>query len=278
MNWVILSELVHLIGFESSKHRNQLDSGVLVISIDVDVGSSLIGNHYIGFCNKDVHNYLPERKLGEIEELAIPRLVRLFDDLEIPATFAIRGQLADTPTDIFELFKKCKVKHDIGAHGYSHRSFTSLSATEAEDELIKISKGMKKHNIEPKSFVFPKNRIAHLNLFEKYGYRSYRGRAGFKYDDLYIEKQGKLYNEHPSFFLGRNPSPLFLNKILDISAKRKLPCHLWFHPSDLGCNELSIETRIEKLFLPSLSYAKKKEKEGNLRFETMASVVDTLEE
>jgi hypothetical protein len=255
-----------------------MESGVLIISTDVDVGSGLIGLESKGLCNKTIHNYLPESKLGEIEELAIPPFAQLLDDLEIPVTFAIRGRLTEINENMIEFLQSCKVKHDIGAHGYSHKCYTNLSESEAEDELIRISKGMKKYGVEPKSFVFPKNRIAHLSLLEKYGYKSYRGYGGFKYDDLYIEKQGQLYNVHPSFFVGRSRSPQFLKKIIDISVKRRVPCHLWLHPSDLGQNELAIRTSLERFLLPVLSYAKKKEKEGRLRFETMTSVVDTLEE
>jgi hypothetical protein len=277
MNWA-LSQLFHLAAFESRMRRNQLKTGALIISLDVDVGSRLLGYQNKDFCNKDIHNWLPESKLGEIEEQAIPLIAQLLDELNIPATFAIRGQLTETSENVIEYLKKCKVKHDIGAHGYSHKCYTMLSESEAEEELIKIHMGLKKHNIEPRSFIFPKNRIAHLSLLEKYRYKSYRGRAGFKYDSLNIEKHGQLYNVHPSFFLGRSPSPFLINRIIDISAKRKLPCHFWFHPSDLGYDKLAIQTRIEKLLIPILNHAKEKEKDGKMSFETMNSVAEIFEE
>jgi hypothetical protein len=276
VSWM-LSQLLHFIAFESNLSINHMETGAIIISVDVDVGSKLLGKESERFCNKVIHNYLPESKLGEIEEFAVPNFARLLDELEIPATFAIRGQLTEINPCIINFLKDCKVKHDIGAHGYSHKCFTNLSEHEAEEELINISKGLEKYDIKPKSFVFPKNRIAHLSLLEKYGYKSYRGYAGFKHDKLCVEKHGQLYNVHSSFFLGRSHSPLFLKKIIDMSARRKLPCHLWFHPSDLGQNELAIQTRIERLLVPLLSYAKKKETEGTLRFETMASIVDAFE-
>jgi hypothetical protein len=277
MSWA-LSQLFHLVAFESRMRRNQLKTGALIISLDVDVGSRLLGYEKREFCNKEIHNWLPESKLGEIEEIAIPLIAQLLDELNIPATFAIRGQLTETSQNIFEFLKSRKVKHDIGAHGYSHKCYTMLSESEVEEELTKISRGMKKYNIEPRSFIFPKNKIAHLSLLEKYGYKSYRGRAGFKYDALNIEKHGQLYNVNPSFFLGRSPSPLLINKIIDISAKRKLPCHFWFHPWDLGYDKLAMQNRIEKLLIPILNYAKEKEKEGKMSFETMNSITGVFEE
>ena len=277
MNFVLLSQIFHLIAFESSTRRNQLETGALVISVDVDVGSKLLGEKN-EFCDKTIHNSIRESKIGEIEELAIPHLVKLSDDLAVPMTFAMRGQLTEINESVIDLIKSRKIEHDIGAHGYTHKCFTDLSASEAEDEFVKISKGMKRFNVKPKSFVFPKNRIAHLSLLEKYGYRSYRGNAGFKYDTLNVEKNGQLCNVHPSFFLGRRPRPSLVNRIIDIAIKRKLPCHLWFHPWDLGLNELEIQTRIEKLLLPILGYAKKKEKAGVLSFETMTSIVDRFDE
>jgi peptidoglycan/xylan/chitin deacetylase (PgdA/CDA1 family) len=274
---LFLSELVHLTRFEARFRRVQFDKGLFVMSLDVDVGSHLLGKEYNGLCDKKIHNYLPESRLGEIEELVVPQLAKLFDDFEIPVTFAVRGKLAEVDNGIIDVIRRFDVKHEIAAHGFSHRTFTSLTTAEAEDELKKVSIEMKKFNIEPKSFVFPKNKIAHLSLLEKYGYKCYRGRAGFKYDDLYVEKVGQLYDVHPSYFLGRIPPPLFPNKIIDLATRRKQPCHFWFHPSDLGHDQLTLQKTLDRLILPFLRYAKKKEKDGVLGFETMISIVKKIE-
>lgn len=273
----ILSQLYHLAVFASRMPRMRLEKGVLIISVDVDVGSRLVGEKNKGNNDVNVHDRLSEYTIGKIEELALPLLIQFFDDLEIPVTFAVRGQLTETDGLVFELLRGSSVKYDIGAHGYYHRAFTNLSQSEAENELKMISADMRKFHIEPRSFVFPKNKVAHLSLLEKYGYRCYRGYGNFRYDGLYIEKHGQLYDVHPGFFLGSSPCSVFLNKIIDISVRNKLPFHLWFHPHDLGNSERSILRGITRVLLPIIKYAKRKEKDGLLSFETMYSVIEKLE-
>ncbi len=80
------------------------------------------------------------------------------------------------------------------------RVFTALSELEAERELRMISAGMKKFGITPKSFVFPKNQVSHLQLLERYGYLSFRARGNFFRDGMYIRKYGNLFDVHPSLF------------------------------------------------------------------------------
>ena len=121
------------------------------MSIDVDVGCKSVAERnqswrsraILGKDAKRVHNCLCESEVGVIEEIAVPCLLDLFEELEVPATFAIRGQLTETEGSLYELIKRSSIKHEIGAHGYYHRTFTNLSRLEAEDELKKISIGMR---------------------------------------------------------------------------------------------------------------------------------------
>jgi hypothetical protein len=273
-----VSQLYHYLAFGTSFNRNRMDKGSLIISIDIDVGSPQLGVDWNGTCNKLIHDYIPESRLGEIEEIAIPLLAEMFDNLELPATIAFRGQITETDSHAITVLKDYSIKHDIGAHGYSHRTFTSLTDAQAEEELKKISVGMKRLGIEPKSFIFPKNRIAHLDKLEQFGYISYRGDVGFKNDRLGVVKVGGLYNICPSFFLGSSPYPALIYKLIDYSAGRGLPCHFWFHPADLGHDSFSIKRKIDRLIFPLLNHAKKAQKKGALSFETMTSIVSRIEE
>lgn len=273
----IPSQFMHLVDFVLRQPAIQFEKGVLITSIDVDVGSSSIGDINKGKNDINVHEYLTENRIGEIEEKTIPSLVEFFDYLEIPVTFAVRGQLTEIEDSVLELLLQSPVKHDIGAHGYYHRTFTSLSTLEAQRELKLISVGMKKFNINPKSFVFPKNEIAHLSLLEEFGYECYRGKGGLGKDKLSARKTGRLYNICPSFYLGVTYNPLFLNRIVDISTKNRVPFHLWFHPSDLyETRRRSAQRKIDRVLLPIYKYAKNKEKEGELNFETMHSILDKI--
>jgi len=163
---------------------------MFIISVDVDVGDKELGVINDGKNDANVSSSTSEYLVGAIEERVLPLIVDLFDDFEIPVTFAIRGQLTEVDDSILDLILHSTVKHDIGAHGYYHRQFVNLSRTEAENELKMISVGMKNFGILPRSFVFPRNSVAHLELLEKYGYECYRG-----YDlRMCIEKKGQLYN------------------------------------------------------------------------------------
>jgi hypothetical protein len=265
------SEIYHSVVFRLKKQRMQLENGMLIISVDVDAGNKKLGMINKGKNDANVNDYLSEYSVGEIEERAFPLFIDCLNDLEIPATFAIRGQLAEADNSIFETLLKSPVKHDIGAHGYYHRDFTKLSHDEAENELSMVSAAMKKLGIVPKSFVFPKNNAAYLYLLEKYGYKCYRGKGGFKNDCMNIEKQGRLYNIHPSLHLGQSISPILLKRILDVAIAKKAPLHVWFHLWNFGESNGLIRKYVNNVFFPLLKYAKMKEKSGTITFETMLS-------
>ena len=184
----MLSQLLHFTSFALDRETTRLEKGMLIISIDIDVGSEKVGVVNQGKNDRNVHKYFSERTVGKIEEQALPLFVNLFEEVEMPATFAIRGQMLEVDSSPFELLINSKVKHDIGSHGFSHRTFPSLSHKEAEMELAQLSQAMKKFNIFPTSFIFPRNSMAHLSLLEKYGYKSIRTYGNFMLDCMQIKK------------------------------------------------------------------------------------------
>jgi len=268
------SQIYHFVAFRLEAPKTQLQNGMLVISIDVDVGKKKLGMVNRGKNDANVNRHMSEYRVGKIEEQALPLFVDLFNSLKIPVTFALRGQLVEVNSSVFDLFLNSSVKHDIGAHGYYHRQFKNLSRNEAESELGKISIGMRKLGVLPRSFVFPNNSVAHLDILEKYGYKCYRGYGDFMNDCMYIEKRGGLYNIHPSLYVDRHTRFAFFRRILDISVMKKLPFHVWFHLWNFGETKKSIENSINKLFFPLLNYAKKIEEMGLLTFETMLSATE----
>jgi peptidoglycan/xylan/chitin deacetylase (PgdA/CDA1 family) len=268
----ILSQFGHSLIFSLRRSKAQLECGALVTSIDIDVGGKLIGEKNKGKNNLNIHKYLSEARVGEIEEQTIPLLMQFFDHLDIPVTFAVRGQSTETESPVLEALLNSSVEHDIGAHGYYHKTFTSLSKAEAQNELELISQGMRKLGIRPESFVFPKNEVAHLSLLEKFGYKCYRDKGNLTRDGMYVKKVGQLYDVHPSFHMGCTFNPVFLDKMIDVAVKKKLPFHVWFHPRDLFETRGSTERTINQVLFPLYRYAKKKEKCGALKIETMRSI------
>jgi len=273
----ILSQFLHFFAYRFTEQKMELEKGMLIVSIDVDVGKKEVGVINKGKNDRNVNKYINEYSIGEIEERAFPLLVDFFNNIEIPVTFAVRGQLTEVDTSTLDLLLSSHVSHDIGAHGYYHRDFAKLSYEEANEELDMISVAMKKFGIAPKSFVFPANSVAHLELLERHGYLCYRDRGGFMRNGMYIRKRGRLYDVHPGLYIGQSANPTFLKKIIDIAIARRLPFHVWFHPWNFGETTESIQRGINTVLFPTFKYAKKKEKSGSLTFETMLSAAKKVE-
>jgi hypothetical protein len=116
----IISQFCHLVAFTLERPNTQLECGTLVTSIDIDVGSSRVGERNKGENDPYVHGYLSERHIGEVEENTIPILSQFFDNMTIPVTFAIRGQLIeventklehmDIPTDLSQVSPGLRLK------------------------------------------------------------------------------------------------------------------------------------------------------------------------
>jgi peptidoglycan/xylan/chitin deacetylase (PgdA/CDA1 family) len=252
----------------------EFDTASLIVSIDVDVGSEEVGEKNGGSNDRNVHNFLTERAIGRIEEQVVPLLVQAFDEEELPVTFALRGQLAEVENSIVNPILEASTRHDIGAHGYSHKVFTALSEVEVEKELSLISTGMRKFGIMPKSFVFPKNEVSYLPLLEKYGYLSFRGRGEFLRDGMYVKKYGNLFDVHPSLYLGKFYDLSFSKRIIDLAVRLRSPFHMWFHPWNLGNSPEVAAKRVNRVLLPLIRHAKEKKKHGTLQFETMRSIAE----
>jgi peptidoglycan/xylan/chitin deacetylase (PgdA/CDA1 family) len=273
------SQLAHFLAYSIKKPKMHLNQGMFIVSIDVDVGSKELGVINKGENDLNVNECKSEYRIGAIEENVLPMLVETFDNFEIPVTFAVRGQLTEVNGSVLEVLLRSAVKHDIGAHGYYHKKFTDLSHGEAEEELNMISAGLKKYGVVPRSFVFPANRVAHLDVLGTHGYKCYRGDGGgFRKDSMYIEKSSAgLCNIHPSLYLDQSIKLASLKGILDVSIAKKLPFHVWFHPWSFGETKKDLQRIMKKTFVPLFSYAKRKERSGEMSFETMFSAALTVE-
>jgi peptidoglycan/xylan/chitin deacetylase (PgdA/CDA1 family) len=220
---------------------------------------------------------MSEREVGVLEEQSLPMLISMFEELELPVTFAIRGQLLEVDESIPKRLIKSPVKFDLASHGYYHRVFSGLTRIEAEHELSMVQEKMNNLQNNPTSFIFPKNHINHLDLLEKHGYRAFRGAGGSYRDDVRITKVGGLYDVHASLFLTKSANPRLLSKLLDVTIKRKLPFHVWFHPKDLGNTNAEMEKSIQRVYRPFFKKARDNQKMSLLRIETMSSVVEMME-
>jgi len=269
------SQLGHFAKFFVAMPRVVLDRGMLIISIDIDVGNKELGLVNRGKNDRNVNNQLSEFSVGAVEELALPMFLDLFEKFDHPVTFAVRGQWLDYPNVVLDRLLSTSVQHDLAGHGYFHTRFDELSSEEAHNELKKVRAAMKRHCKFPTSFIFPKNRVAHLDLLPMYGFRSYRARGGIRRDGLYITNRGQLWDIHPSLYISDRTSYI-LTKILDLCLSRRLPFHIWFHLWNFGNTRDSIQKKLTSYFQPILQYARLKALEGTLSIETMSSAVKAV--
>jgi peptidoglycan/xylan/chitin deacetylase (PgdA/CDA1 family) len=77
-------------------------------------------------------------------------------------------------TDLIKQILESKVEHDIACHSFSHVDFSKCSREVALSEVRKCKEVMKKYCVDPKSFIFPKNRVGHLNVLKQEGFKTFR--------------------------------------------------------------------------------------------------------
>lgn len=186
------------------------NKGTFVISLDTELGWGCFDT--VGI---DKH-----RKAYRETRNTIKRLCHLFDQYQIPITWAIVMHLLDdcegheemnspefswvdswyreTPCstgvkkefwyapEILGKIRSCEVEHEIGLHGYSHLILGDPGCTRdaAEAELRQAVTIAEEHGIAPETFVFPRNQIGHLDLLEEYGIRNYRGKDDRWYEQI----------------------------------------------------------------------------------------------
>lgn len=195
---------------------------------------------------------------GVWERKAVQRLLDIFDEFEISATWAVVGhmffascekceicpvlewkgkhlsfeQIYDTAdqlwygADVIDLLQARGARHEIGFHGYTHKVFDERIMTDAEakTEITEWRRLAARKNITPYSVVFPRNRAGHLKAFKEAGYICYRG------DELRPKGSRftllrKAMNVFDLIFQFR--TPLVYDPILDESGLVNLPASRW---------------------------------------------------
>ena len=197
-------------------------------------------------------------KSGVWERKAVQRLLDIFDEFEISATWAVVGhmffascekceicpvlewkgkylsfdQIYDTSdqlwygADVIDLLLTRGARHEIGFHGYTHKVFDERIMTDAEakTEITEWRRLSARKNITPYSVVFPRNRAGHLKAFKEAGYICYRGDELRPKGSL-ISLLKKAMNVFDLIFQFR--TPLVYDPILDDSGLVNLPASRW---------------------------------------------------
>ncbi|PSQ53012.1 hypothetical protein BRD20_04760 [Halobacteriales archaeon SW_8_65_20] len=172
------------------------DTGVFTISLDTELAWGT-------FDKGNVKNY--EEAYRNTPEV-IDRLCDLFDEYEIPATWAIVSHLLQdcdgdhsgrTSPDcewiddwhselpcasgmdeklwyapwLVDRLQECETEQEIGLHGSTHMQLGAdgCSREHAQEEISAAVETLQEHGVEPKSFVFPRNDIGHLDVLRGHG-------------------------------------------------------------------------------------------------------------
>jgi peptidoglycan/xylan/chitin deacetylase (PgdA/CDA1 family) len=134
-----------------------------------------------------------EREMAAVRP-ALARILRILDDRDLPATFAVVGRLflpdgvvgdgpmhPDLPAgwaeevgrgrlrhpeawfgrDVVEAIRAARAAHEIGGHGFAHLDFDRLDAAGAEEDVRATRAAAAAAGLTIRSWVFPRNRILH---------------------------------------------------------------------------------------------------------------------
>jgi peptidoglycan/xylan/chitin deacetylase (PgdA/CDA1 family) len=280
-----------------------LDRGVFTLSLDFELIWGTL----------DLAGPERFRKACELErEVVIDRLLDLFTEFDVPATWCVVGHLfldrceaqngikhpdSVRPThgwadgdwfkhdpggseqtaplffgrSLIEKIRACPTPQEIGSHSFSHVIFgdTGCSREAAESELEMCVNAAREMGIELRSFAFPRNRVGHLDLLQRYGITCYRGpepnwyshkgwppslkRLGHLWDVITaarpmavmpeMTEQGLLNIPGSMIYFPahgwRRAIPISLRvkraiKGLESAAREKRVFHLWFHPVNMA--------------------------------------------
>lgn len=263
------------------------------------------------------------------------RLASLLEDFDVPATWAVVGHLLlescdgrhdDHPlgpvwferertdwagrpefrfgVDLVRELLASPVDHDIGCHTYSHVLADDPAVTPMvfQAELEACAAVFDRFGLDPVSFVYPRNRIAHRSLLAEFGYTTYRGSGGdlsptrrrlSKWRHLVgggaplvqpvIDQHG-LVEIPPSLFLfGFNGlaetltrplvgDPVVTHSIrgIDRAVDSDGVLHLWLHPNNLA-DERAVD-RVRDI----LAHLEMRRSTTDLRVETMHDIAERL--
>lgn len=192
-----------------------------------------------------------------------------------PCTDARRDPLWYGP-DIVEAVLRCRVPQEVGSHGFSHMVVGDPGCSrECFDSELKASlAAASRWGIAPRSFVFPRNSIGHLDVLAANGFTTFRGLAPGQEGRGRVS--GLLANVLPlvvvarprrvdglwdlpatDFYLHREgyaravPMALRVRKAvagLRRAASQAAIFHLWFHPFNLASDAEALLGGLEAIF------------------------------
>ena len=162
-----------------------LERGVFCISIDLELGWGYVDNPSVE------HMRLVQR----LERPVISRLLEIFGEYEIPATWATVGRLLEREAepsgpsaahtleeawyapDVVEQIRGARCEQEIGSHSFGHIIYSKATQAQAAADLDAAARVHKAHGLDFVSFVFPDNKVNHIGLLAARGIKVFRSGA-----------------------------------------------------------------------------------------------------
>jgi peptidoglycan/xylan/chitin deacetylase (PgdA/CDA1 family) len=313
-------------GNQTTPLRDDLDyeKGTLVISLDTELSWGCFDT--VGV-DRYKEAYLNTRD-------AIVGLCDLFDRYEIPTTWALVMHLLDECSghdamvspefewiedwfgaapcasgvdkelwyapDILDEIRSRGVEHEIGLHGYSHMIMGASGCTReaARAEINKAVEVAETAGIQPKTYVFPRNSICHLDILSEFGIQNFRGkddrwyehslprtlRRPLRFGDEFLQRTPPVVTPEVQSGLLNVPGSQILRPLnekwkytphnsqinravkgLEKAVKSGDIYHIWFHPFNIAINLEQHLQMLEKI----LEYAAKLRTENLLEIRTI---------
>jgi peptidoglycan/xylan/chitin deacetylase (PgdA/CDA1 family) len=310
-----------------------LERGAFIISIDAELAWGCFDRE-----DREARWAMEERSRE-----AVTRLLALFERYEVPATWALVGHLfldrcdghPELPRpeyawfphdwyrfdpasdaeraplwyapDMIRQIRDASPRQELASHSFAHPLFgdPGCSAAAADADVAACTAAARAWDIQLTSFVFPRNRIGHLDALARHGFRCYRGpdpawfkslrkplkRAAHFLDDLLAlppptvlpRRDGALWDIPGSVMLQGMDGPRRLIPAgcrtrrcitgLERAAQRREIFHLWFHPINF-----SVEMeRMLKALEPALCRAAQLRDQGKLEMLTMGGLAERLD-
>jgi peptidoglycan/xylan/chitin deacetylase (PgdA/CDA1 family) len=199
---------------------------------------------------------------------------------------------------------------EVGSHGFSHVILgdAGCSAEVAASELGAAVELARELDVELRSFVFPRNRVGHLELLAQHGLRAYRGPDAVWHANAAVPRplarlghlaevaRGKpaptvlpYLDEHGLWCIPGSASFLPIEGVrraipirqrvrratgcLERAAERRRIAHLWLHPINLASHPRMLLGMIEQV----LDHAARLRDQGRLEVRSMGQLVEHLD-
>lgn len=285
--------------------------GKVTISLDTELGWGRIDSARFD----DIEDQLDHGREG------IEKLLTLFNKYSIPVTWALVGQLfrksrpneldhgiVSLSTDSTQIpwqrewwrapeviakIVDSETEHEIASHSGSHIPYDELSVEEAKRDVELFKEWSTSHISEnATSFVFPQNRIAHLDVLREAGFQCYRGPPPLLGSDpsptaFLPRRENGLINIPASIayrqYEGRNRILRALPTSIKITgmraavmhaALRGRVCHVVLHPKDFMAEDgENLLSRIEDW----VRFVSDKRAEGTIEVKTMRDIANMAE-